>query len=248
MHDTEPAVARGWRRIERYAYVERSYDEVWTWLAGHLSTLGDPLPGGNRSVELRLRPGGREVSRSVVLHVGGMVCGQGRARAALRWADATHSHLFPQFEATLDIVPVPSDAAPFTQLGILGRYRPPLGPLGAIGDRLLGEDVIQATVTVFLEELAAAVADHLVPPSLSPQPDRCAGPPPPGDGQEILRVLLVVDGLAVRPGGAARVCESLSAIPGIVHVTVNPFSGLASVGHDPAVRGAGEVMAALEGR
>jgi hypothetical protein len=236
---------RGWRHIERYGYVERPYDDVWVWLAGHLSTLGEPLPGGGRSVELRIRPAGKKVSRPVRLRVAGLVCGEDRARAQLGWVDAGHPHLFPQLEATLEIAPVPNDAAPFTQVGIRARYRPPLGPLGAVGDRIVGAEVTDAALTLFLEELTDAVADHVDPPSLRAQPED-PGFAPPYDDPDVRRVLLTVDGLAVRPGGALGVCDALAVLPGIVHVSMNPFAGLVSVDHDPERCSFDQVVAVLE--
>ena len=245
MNETATSTTRGCRHIERYAYVERAYEDVWSWLAGHLSTLGDPLPGGGRSVELRIRPGGVDVSRPVRIHVGGLVCGDERARAALGWADAAHPHAFPQLEAVLEIVPVAHDGAPFTQLGVLALYRPPLGPLGAIGDWLVGAEVVDASLTTFLDELAEGVANHVVPPSLTAQPDEI------GSGQleenpDVRRFLLTVDGMAVRRGGAAGVCEVLAAMPGVVHVSLDPWSGLVAVDHDPARCGAEQMLAALD--
>jgi hypothetical protein len=236
---------RGCRHIERYAYVERPYEEAWVWLAGHLSSLGDPLPGGGRAVELRIRPAGVEVTRPVRLHLGGLVCGADRARATLEWVDAAHPHLFPRLEAMLEIAPVPNDEAPFTQLGIVARYRPPFGPLGAIGDRLVGADVTDAALTLFLDQLAGAVADHVDPPSLRPRTER-PGFAPSYDDPGIRRVLLPVDGLAVRPGGAVGLAEALQAVPGIVHVGVNPFAGLVAVDHDPERCSSGQVLAVLE--
>jgi hypothetical protein len=79
MNETVTSTTRGWRHIERYAYVERPYDQVSCWVGGHLSTLGDRLPGGGRSVELRIRPGEVEVSRPVRLHIGGLVDERGSA-------------------------------------------------------------------------------------------------------------------------------------------------------------------------
>lgn len=243
MDTTAKATNRGWRRIERYAYVERPFEEVWSWLAGHLSTLGDPLPGGGRSVELHIRPGGVEVSRSVRLHVGGLVCTGEKARAALGWADATHPRAFPELEAVIEVAPVPHDGAPFTQLGVLARYRPPLGPLGAVGDRLVGAGVVDTSLTTFLDELANAVARHLTAPSLPSHPEEHRGDP---DSSGIRRVILTVDGMTVRPRGAVGVWELLTALPGVVRVSLNPWSGLAAVDHDPELCGLDRMVAALE--
>jgi len=245
MPDTTTATTRGWRKMERYAYAERPYEDVWGWLAGHLSTLGDPLPGGDRSVELRIRPVGKEVSRAVRLHVGGLVCGDSRARAALRWGDAARPRLFPELTAILEIAPVPNDDVPFTQFGILARYRPPLGPLGAIGDRLVGAEVTDAALTTFLDELAQAAEEQLAPPSPPGRAGRAAGRPG-DDDPAIRRLFLTLDGLAVRPGGAVGAGQALAATPGVVHVSLDPWTGLAAVDHDPARCGSQLMMAALE--
>lgn len=245
MLDTLTSTTQGWRHIERYAYVERPYEDVWGWLAGHLSGLGDPLPGGGRAVELRLRPGGMEVSRPVRLHVGGLVAGDDRARAALGWADATRPHLFPQLEAVLEAAPVPNDVSAFTQLGVRARYHPPFGPLGAIGDHLVGGDVVDATLTTFLDELAGAVANGTVPPSLQPDAEAAAHDDE-NSGPGIRRVFLTVEGLALRRGGAVGVCNALAALPGVAHVSLDPWTGLVAVDHDPARCTSGQLAAALD--
>jgi len=243
MRDTVRATHRGWRSIERYVYVERPYEDTWTWLAGHLSTLGAPLPGGGRSVDLRIRPAGSEIARPVRLQVGGMVCGDDQARARLEWTDAVHPHLFPRLEGTLQITPVPSDGAPFTEIGIQARYQPPLGPLGAVGDRIVGAGVTDAAMTTFLDELADAVAEQV--PAVSPEPQP-ASPEGQDDDPSIRRILLPVDGLAVRHGGGTRACAALRALDGVAHVSLNPFSELVAVDLDPAVCTTDDLMAALD--
>jgi|SRR5581483_9717374 len=244
MRDTLEPVRRGWRQIERYVYVGRAYDDVWPYLAGHLSSLGEPMPDGGRAVELHIRPAGREVSRPVRLHVGGFICGDDRTRASLEWADATHPRAFPQLEASLEIMPVPHDGPAFTQLGVVARYRPPLGALGLIGDRLAGAEVVDASITEFLDELAGAVAQYV--PVAQPGPAAAPGEEPPGGDDAIRRLLLPVDGLAVRPGGAVGAWAALSATPGVVHVSIDPGAGLAAVDHDPAACSLDDVTAALE--
>ena len=248
MSETLQATGRGWRHIERYVYVERPYDDVWPYLAGHLSRLGEPLPDGGRAVELRIRPAGREVSRPVRLHVGGFVCGDDRTRASLEWADAAHPRVFPQLEASLEIVPVPHDGAAFTELGVVARYRPPLGPLGAIGDRLVGAEVVDASITEFLDDLADGVVESVAAPLPAPGAEAAdGGADRPEDTPGIRRLLFPVDGLAVRPGGAAGACAALVAVPGVVHVSLDPGIGLAAVDHDPARCGPDQLTAALAG-
>jgi len=247
MRDTKTATSRRVRSIERYAYVERDYDDVWPWLAGHLSAIGDPLEDGGRSVELRVAPGGMHLSRPVRLRVSGMVCGDRVARAALGWADVDHPRVFPRLDAVLEVRRVTHDGAPFTQLGFLARYRPPLGPLGAIGDRLLGAEIVDASLTTFLDELAEAVADHVIAPSLAGENGR-AGDRPAQSDPDTRRLLLMVQGLAIRPGGAAGACDTLRALPGVVHVSLDPWNGLAAVDHDPARCDLEQMTAALDER
>lgn len=244
MSVTETSTGRGWRTIERYAYVERPYEDTWTWMASHLSTLGEALTGGGRAVELRIRPAGTEIARPVRLHVAGLVCGEDRARAGLEWTDATHPHLFPQLEGRLEIAPVPHDGTPFTQIGILARYRPPLGPLGAIADRLVGAEITDAALTAWLDELAHAVDEGVIAPSLRSMP--VLPPGPLAADPAIRRVLVPVDGLAVRRGGAVGACATLEAQPGVVHVSLNPFSGLIAVDHDPDVCPSDELVDVLD--
>jgi len=246
MTGTATSTTRGWRTIERYAYVERAYDDVWPWLAGHLSTIGDPLPDGGRALSVHIRPGGKEISRPVRLRVGGLVCADGHAVAALDWADAEHPRMFPTLAATLEIVPVPNRRRDVTQVGVRARYRPPFGPIGAVGDRMLGVGVVDVTLTNFLEDLVDAVADTVAPsPRPRPGPDTAAEPEAP-DG-DVERLFLTVDGLAVRPGGGVGVGRALRALPGVVGVAVDPFTGLVAVDHDPARCGAADMTAALVG-
>jgi len=246
MTGTATSTTRGWRTIERYAYVERAYDEVWPWLAGHLSTIGEPLPDGGRALSVHIRPGGKEISRPVRLRVGGLVCADGHAEAALDWADAEHPRMFPTLTATLEIVSVPNPGRDVTQVGVRARYRPPFGPVGAIGDRMLGVGVVDVTLTNFLDDLVEAVAETVAPsPRRRPSPNTAAGPEAPDGDAE--RVFLTVDGLAVRPGGAVGVGRALAALPGVVGVAVDPFTGLVAVDHDPARCGAAKMTAALVG-
>ena len=234
--------AHGWRNIERYAYVKRPYEDVWAWLGGHLSTIGEPLPGGGRSVTLRIHPGGREISRPVRLRVHGLVCHQDRARAALGWADASRPRWFPQFEGVLEVVPVPNDGVPFTQLGVVARYRPPLGPLGIVGDRLVGAEITDAALTTFLDELAEAV--EVAIPRPGHEPPVAELDLPELEATETKRLLLALDGLAVRPDGAVGVYRTLRALPGVTSVSIDPRAGMVTVDYAGPC-GSDQMMAAL---
>ena len=236
MPDRATRSTRGWREIHRYAYMQRPYEDVWFWLAGYLRTIGVPLPGGGRSVELRVRPGGVDLHRPVRLHLAGLVCDTGRASVGLSWVDAAHPHLFPELDGVLELTPVPNKARPFTQLGVVARYRPPFGPLGAVGDRLVGAEVADAALTAFIDEVAQTAEAYLEPPpALVPDGDQRDGTEPSSDPEEggVRRIFLTIDGLAVRPGGAAGVGAALAATPGVVTVTLDPWAGIAAVDYDP---------------
>ena len=231
MSPTSRSSSGSWKELHRYTYVERPYEDVWYWLASHYQTIGAPLEGGGRSLELRVRPGGIEVSRPVRLHLSGLVCSEERARLGVGWADADHPHLFPELDGVLELAPVPNDGRPFTQLGLLARYRPPLGLLGAIGDRLVGAEVADAALTTFLEELARSAEEQIDPPALVPDP--AAPRPAPPDGSDVRRTFLTIDGLGVRPGGAVGAGKALAATPGVVQVSLDPWNGLTAVDYDP---------------
>jgi hypothetical protein len=105
--------------------------------------------------------------------------------------------------------------------------------------------VTDAALTTFIDELAGAVADHTLPPSLQPEEER-HGTDSGGEADGVRRILLSVDGLAVRRGGAVGLCEALAATPGVVHVSLDPWTGLVAVDHDPTRCSAEQLMVVLE--
>ena len=236
---------RGWRGLARYAYAERPYDDVWPWLAEHIWSIGEALPDGGRSISLRVRPAGADVSRPLRLSVGGVICGDGHAGLAIRGVDAVHPHLFPELEGALEVAALPNNNVPFTQIGVVVRYRPPLGGLGAIGDRLLGREVADAALTGFIDELAQAAERELDPtgPLLAPAATSAAQPAGPAG---VRRVFLTIDGLGVRPGGAVGAHHALAGVPGVVGVSVEPWTGLTTVDYDASACTVNRLLAAIE--
>jgi hypothetical protein len=77
-------------------------------------------------------------------------------RISLSWQAEKHAALFPVMSAELSVYPLSSGE---TQLDLLGRYQPPMGPLGTAIDALVGHRVAEATVHRFLQD----VADYLKP-------------------------------------------------------------------------------------
>jgi hypothetical protein len=74
-----------------------------------------------------------------------------RTRLRLTWQATKHPELFPTMEATLDVYGL---APTETQVDFQGRYRPPLGVVGAAIDAVVGHRVAQAAVHRFVEEIA----------------------------------------------------------------------------------------------
>lgn len=71
----------------------------------------------------------------------------------ISWHAANQRSLFPSMQAELEVVPL-SDVPPYSQLGILGTYRPPAALVGRMGDAVLGHRIAQAAVRRFISDLA----------------------------------------------------------------------------------------------
>ncbi len=103
----EPTVDAGWHQIHRYAYVARPYDDVWAALAGD-RTLALPdgiVDGGVPRLPLRVRLAGVEVTRPVIVTLGGLVVDGDRSRLSLSWFDKGRRNFFPVLEADLNLAP-----------------------------------------------------------------------------------------------------------------------------------------------
>lgn len=105
-----------------------------------LATLGVPLGKTivGRSVLVEL-DGFEERSRPFPI-----------AKLPLRWRAAELPALFPSMEADLEAYPLSRTE---TQVSLLGRYRPPLGPLGSLVDAALLHRVAQASLQRFFRQL-----------------------------------------------------------------------------------------------
>jgi copper chaperone CopZ len=221
-----------WHPIHRYAYVTRPFEDVWTAVAGSPSMLLDESTGeGVKRLELRARLAGVHLARPVLVRVGGLVNRGDRAFLALAWWDQGQRNLFPVMEAVLELVPVDYRGWPITQIGLVGRYRPPFGAFGNAIDRVAGAQIVAESVTWFVEEVARRLAAAL--------PAQEALEPPlgketaPVDLEPWPHVFLPVDGLSHRVGGAAAARQRLASIPGVQHVEIDPIAAMAVVDYDP---------------
>jgi hypothetical protein len=235
---TEPAAIipsdahRGRRRtVSQFAYVDRAFRDVRRHVASAPTRiLGDGPPeasGGpdEPTAGLHVRRAGLDLVRDVRMVLGDLEVGVQSARLPLRWEDAAHPDLFPILDATFELSPV-SAGHPMTQLGLFGQYQPPFGRFGSLADTLAGRRIVLESVERFLDELARRLERELP----ATEPDAARPDSRPTQGWR--RVILPVDGLNRRPGGAAGVQLHLEAIPGVSAVSINPGTGLAVIDYD----------------
>jgi hypothetical protein len=72
----------------------------------------------------------------------------------LSWWATGAQRLFPTLDADLEVMPMGPDQAMLT---LMGRYQPPLGPVGRGLDRLLLHRVAESCVRSFLHRAAASL-------------------------------------------------------------------------------------------
>jgi hypothetical protein len=98
---------------------------------------------------------------------------------ALRWETVgPGGGLFPVLDADITLAPYRKSA---TLLALTGAYRPPLGVIGVVLDRVVLHRVATATVQRFMDRIGNAVADPAgacLPEAASLRPDRTPEPRP----------------------------------------------------------------------
>jgi hypothetical protein len=224
----EDVPTRGWHEIHRYAYSARRFDDLCPLLAdggARLFGAEDNSEGGG--FELRVSRAGVDVPRTVRVHVGGLIHLDHRAVVPLSWADFGHPRLFPVLKAVIELAPADYGRHSITQVGLLGRYRPPLGALGGAVDRIAGAEIVAESVTTFVADLAARFEAELasVPASGDHEPSALE------EGRR--RIFLPVNGLCLRAGGAIDIRHRLALLPGVRTVEVDPLAAMALITYDP---------------
>ncbi|MFP5309974.1 MAG: hypothetical protein ACLGIR_10415 [Actinomycetes bacterium] len=152
------------RHITHARYVDVPFDVVAAILADDaVAVLQDSSATAERETHaahahLHAHLGGAEVEREVRIAVGPFEpLGITRVRVPLRWEAERAPALFPVAEGTLDVQAM-SLHPPVTEVGITAVYEPPLGPLGTLGDTLLGHRYAEEAVSRFVREVADRVA------------------------------------------------------------------------------------------
>jgi hypothetical protein len=241
----QDAHPHGWRSIRHFAYMERPFRDVRLAVAAApQGLLAQPAASnGSDLAELRVRRAGLDLARDVRISIGDVQVGIHSARLPLWWEDATRPGLFPILEATLEIAPVRAGRHAMTQLGLFGRYRPPFGRLGALADGVAGHRIVVESVERFLDELVDRFEATLPAPESGAEPTAGTGSP---DVPAPRRIVLPVEGLNRRPGGAAGLALQLLGEPGVIDATVNPTSSLAVIDYDGGSCSVGRLLHLLE--
>lgn len=148
--------------VSDFAQIDRPFSAVSDELvASGPGWLGDSLvaayaEGERLSVRVASSLGPIRVSKRVWAELGEMTVKPDRVTQPLRWRAAGASGLFPAMVADLEFAPM---GAAMTAISFMGRYVPPLGPLGREVDRMLLHRLAQASVRALLslvvERLAA---------------------------------------------------------------------------------------------
>jgi len=152
MADAHP---QRWRTLREFAEIDRPFRDVRRYVAGRPQSI---VVGSTQA-----RVAGLDLDRDIRMILGDVEIGPHSARIPIHWEDRRHPNLFPVLEATLEFIPV-AGRRPATQIGFFGRYRPPLGSVGALGDTLAGNRLVLDSVVAFLADLAARL-EQAVPAS-----------------------------------------------------------------------------------
>ena len=109
-------------------------------------------------LEVELSTGG-SVRQQVDVHFGALQVEEQSATQSIHIEAADHPYLFPTLDGELVALGMQPEAE--TRICLTGRYRPPLGVAGAIGDRLGGQRRAEGSVEAFFEDLVADIAGEL---------------------------------------------------------------------------------------
>ncbi|HEV2310150.1 MAG TPA: hypothetical protein VGU73_06470 [Acidimicrobiia bacterium] len=130
--------------------------------------------------ELRVRVGRSTVGRPVDAEVGDMrLVGPPSGLSAhsveipVRWRAREHPRLFPTMTGSLRITHAGPDAI---ELRLLGRYTPPLGPLGELADLVAGHEVVVASLRTVLVDVAGRLAEAISGHAPTPSRGRLRAP------------------------------------------------------------------------
>jgi Rrf2 family protein len=141
-------------QIERpLAEVVRRLDAGGNWLAPHL----EAARADGEELVVRVGPGGPGwFAKTVSVHLGDALAGDGVTVIPLTWEATGPSGLFPRLEGQLRVREVDAER---TEVNFTGRYRPPLGRAGQALDDVVLARVARATIRSLLRRVAGALEE-----------------------------------------------------------------------------------------
>lgn len=149
------------RELYLYDYVDIPYDDVVATVEEHGDELFQSATDDARDrahhvhANLVVDLGAFEVGREIVVDTGELERPEDtRATLPIRWHAEEHEGLFPSLTANLEIAML-AERAPLTQVTLVGAYEPPMGLLGAAGDRLWGHRIAEAALHGFLDTVVS---------------------------------------------------------------------------------------------
>lgn len=94
---------------------------------------------------------GGHLQRQALLEIGHMESGEGWAVVPVSWRAADADVLFPTFAGELQATGLPQGRC---ELALVGSYRPPMGAVGELVDRLVLHRVASLALATFLAHVA----------------------------------------------------------------------------------------------
>lgn len=161
--------------LERLDEVFRR-DIVALLVAATGSPVEPPAGDGSFVMQLSTQAAGREVGKRVRASVGAARRVGTRTVIPLRWHADPGRHVFPSFEGAVELEPLDVRPGPRAraEVAVIGSYKAPLGPLGAVGDAAglhhVAELSVARLVDALAPELERAVRGEAAPATVLPTP------------------------------------------------------------------------------
>ncbi|MGA3184709.1 MAG: hypothetical protein ABSE52_08955 [Candidatus Dormibacteria bacterium] len=148
--------------VSDFVQIDRPFDAVRDelvtagpgWLAESLVAAYEE--GEQLSLRVISSIGPIRVGKRVWAELGEMVVKPDRVTQPLRWRASGATGLFPAMVAELEFTPMGTS---MTSISFMGRYVPPLGPLGREVDRMLLHRLAEASVRALLARVAERFSD-----------------------------------------------------------------------------------------
>lgn len=143
-----------------FIQLELPFEVAKTSLLDGASRWLDPLAtqacsdGQGRLVEVGIVSRRAEVVKQVRVVVGSPHERGDFVTVPLQWQATGFPALFPSLDGELEIARL---SLSNTHLGLMGRYEPPLGPVGRLLDEILCHHIVEGSVRMFLRGIAAAL-------------------------------------------------------------------------------------------